>query len=89
MGLHSVYEAVGAFECGDTMTMQQIRDQRGVPAKRGMRVFYRHAERYGTITSARNGYLRILLDGESYPWAFHPTWEIDYLDNDGNVILRT
>ena len=71
------------------MTMVSIREHRGVPAKRGMRVFDRHKNRYGTIRSARGGYLRIQLDGDNYSFNYHPTWKLDYLDTDGNVILST
>jgi hypothetical protein len=66
-----------------------IRRSRGVPAKRGMRVFYRHENRFGTIVGARCGYLRIRLDGDKIAKSFHPTWKIDYLDMCGEVIYSS
>ena len=61
------------------MSMEQIRKTRGVPAKRGMRVFYESKQRFGTIKSASGGYLRILLDGDKYAGNYHPTWKLKYL----------
>lgn len=71
------------------MTIAQIRKQRGVPAKRKMRVFYRYAKRYGTITGARNGQLRIRLDGDVHTGSYHPTWCLDYLNEQGDVIYQS
>lgn len=71
------------------MTISQIRKTRGVPAKRGMRVYYRHEDRFGVIKSAKYGYLMILLDGDKWPKAFHPTWKLNYLDGDDNIIHAT
>lgn len=51
------------------MSMEQIRKHRGVPAKRGMRVFHSHNNRYGTIKSASRGYLMIQLDGDQHAGA--------------------
>lgn len=63
------------------MSMADIRKQRGVPAKRGMRVRYTGGKvpHLGTIRSARGGYLMIQLDGEKWPRTFHPTWELEYI----------
>ncbi|TWU67279.1 hypothetical protein V7x_28530 [Crateriforma conspicua] len=69
--------------------METIRRTRGVPAKRGGRVFDRNLGRFGTIMSARAGYLRIRLDGSRYPTCYHPTWRLDYLDDQGQVIKST
>lgn len=73
------------------MSMAEIRRQRGVPAKRGMRVIYRENGQLGTITSAcrGSGYLMILLDGEKVSRAYHPTWKLDYLDEAGATIFRS
>jgi hypothetical protein len=70
------------------MSMAEIRKRRGVPAKRGMRVRFLE-DRYGTIRSASGGYLMIQLDGDTYTCAYHPTWQLEYLDKDGNVIHST
>jgi len=59
-----------------------IRNYYGVKAKRGGRVKYTggtRGERFGTIKSARGGYLKILLDGDKYAGTFHPTWKLEYL----------
>ena len=71
------------------MGMNQIRKDRGVPAKRGGRVFYRYKKKFGRITSASYGKLRILLDGDKVARWYHPTWELNYLDKDGNVIFES
>lgn len=63
-------------------TMGYIRKTYGVPAKRGGRVRYTgdsRGERFGTIKSARGGYLKIQLDGDSYTGTYHPTWKLEYL----------
>lgn len=63
--------------------MAQIREPRQVPAKRGGRVRYTGGQdgpRLGTIKSARNGYLMILLDGDKFARTFHPTWKLEYLE---------
>jgi hypothetical protein len=85
--------AVFRCECGpnfktETMAygLPRIRQQYGVPAKRGMRVTYQkdqnHAEKAGKITSSDGAYLRIRFDGDikTYPAPFHPTWNIKYHD---------
>lgn len=61
------------------MSMASIRKSRGVPVKRGGRVFYEHEQRYGTIKSTWVGYLRIQLDGDKHTKTFHPTWKLKYL----------
>ncbi|WP_145075110.1 hypothetical protein [Aureliella helgolandensis] len=71
------------------MSMESIRKARGVPAKRGMRVHYKYGKRFGVIRSTWAGYLRILLDGDKYAGCYHPTWQLDYLDDDGQVIHST
>ena len=70
------------------MGMEQIRHSRGVPAKRGGRIRYTggRVPEMGTIVSARNGYLMIRIDGEKLPGTYHPTWELEYLDDDGKAI---
>ena len=61
--------------------IQRISERYSIPAKRGGRVRYTGGEsvKTGTITSARDGYLRIRLDGENQPRSYHPTWELEYL----------
>ena len=71
---------------GNEMTMEQTRQYYKVPAKRGGRVLYTGGEspRYGTIRSAKGHYLRIQLDGDKHAGYYHPTWEIEYLADDGS-----
>ncbi|GGA99908.1 hypothetical protein GCM10011491_30220 [Brucella endophytica] len=66
------------------MSMEWVRKYYGVPAKRGGRIEYTGGKtpKYGTILSASN-YLNIQLDGNKHPSRFHPTWEIRYLDAEG------
>lgn len=61
--------------------MENIRQHRGVPAKRGGRVRYTGGKvpQLGTITAARGGYLMIRLDGEKHAGPYHPTWGLEYL----------
>lgn len=62
--------------------MNYIRSYYNVPAKRGGRVKYTggiKGERFGTIKSARGGYLMILLDGDKHAGTFHPTWKLEYV----------
>lgn len=62
------------------MSMKYIRDHYKVPAKRGGMVRFTHlGEYFGTIKSARDGHLRILLDDRKKTQSFHPTWNIEYL----------
>ncbi|MEV0367544.1 hypothetical protein [Nocardia fusca] len=67
------------------MSMQYVRWYYGVPAKRGGRVRYtgEGEPRLGTITSADHR-LRIRLDGEKHTRIFHPTWELEYLPENGD-----
>lgn len=64
------------------MSMQWVRDNYRVPAKRGGRVRYtgERTPQLGTITGTKGPYLRIRLDGERRPIPFHPTWELEYLE---------
>jgi hypothetical protein len=68
------------------MSMEWIRKRYGVPAKRGARVEYTGGKtpEVGAIVGAREGRLRIRLDGMEYthPLPFHPTYELRYLDAD-------
>jgi hypothetical protein len=64
------------------MSMDYIRRQYGVPAKRGARVRYTGglSPAEGRITSARGPHIRVRLDGEKRSDVYHPTWKIEYLD---------
>lgn len=71
------------------MSMESIRNYRNVPAKRGMRVFSRHSQRWGTIISGRGGHLRIRLDGDKHAMSYHPTWKLDYYAKDGTLLFSS
>lgn len=66
------------------MSMQWIRDNYGVPAKRGMVVTYSPCEgskqppRTGIITGSRGPHLLIRLDGDTRSSVYHPTWQVEY-----------
>ncbi|WP_273794608.1 hypothetical protein [Brucella intermedia] len=64
------------------MSIEYIKSYYRVPARVGGRVEYtgEKAARYGTITGAQNAYLTINLDGDDHDAAYHPTWELRYLD---------
>lgn len=71
------------------MTLRYIRDYYDVPANRGQRVKYtgdctkRGKPKLGTITGADGARLRIRMDGDSFSNLYHPTWELEYLDEKG------
>ena len=58
--------------------MEYIRKKYKVPAKYGMKVIAQG--RNGIIVGAKNGYLRIRIEGEKNILSFHPTWEMKYLE---------
>lgn len=73
------------------MSLEYIRKAYGVPAKRGGRIKYADDDGcvfFGTITSARSGYLRVLVDdrvsGYRRSLILHPTWHVEYLKEDSN-----
>lgn len=63
------------------MTMEQIRKQYGVPAKRGARVEYTGGAKpeTGTIVRASGSCIVVKLDGRADPYPLHPTWKLRYL----------
>ena len=64
------------------MSMGYIRQHYGVPAKRGGRIEFTDtngAKWRGTIRSARDGRLRVQLDGLRTTETLHPTWNVLYL----------
>lgn len=65
------------------MSLSYIREMFGVPARRGARVEYmdQGKARLGTIRSARDGLLRVKLDDAKDVRAFHPCWNMRYLDS--------
>lgn len=71
------------------MSLAYICGAYSVPAKRGGRVRYTGGREpaLGTITGASGGHLDIRLDGQKHASPFHPTWEIEYLADDGKALL--
>lgn len=65
------------------MSLDWIRKNYDVPAKRGGRVEYTGEGRpeLGTICEAQGAHLSIRLDGKKHTLAFHPTWKLRYLDD--------
>ena len=66
------------------MSIDYIRRQYAVPAKKGGRVEYTGGQKpqLGTIWGADGGHLLITLDGTKHTMPFHPTWKLRYLDED-------
>lgn len=64
------------------MSLQNIRDKYGVPARRGGRIEYtgNGTTIEGTITGSIGENIRVRLDGDKGSLSFHPTWKIRYLD---------
>jgi hypothetical protein len=66
------------------MSLPRIREQFGVPARRGMRVEYTEGDfrLLGSITSARGGRVYVRLDRyPNDPMPFHPTVDLRYIEN--------
>lgn len=65
-------------------TMDYIRKQYGVHAKRGGRVEFSGGgvSRQGVILGSKGPYLRVRFDGESRVNLLHPTWELRYLSDE-------
>lgn len=65
------------------MSLDYIRNQYGVPAKKGARVEYTGDRSKGTqlgvVTGAQGGHVLIRIDGEKASLPYHPTWELKYL----------
>lgn len=59
-----------------------LRDYYGVPATQGGRVIYTGSgqPQQGKIVSVEGARLRIKLDGQQYVGLYHPTWELEYLE---------
>lgn len=68
------------------MSLEYIRETYKVPTNKGQRVSYTGdgVARQGTIVGARNAHIMVLLDGDKKPGAYHPTWEMKYLDQETN-----
>lgn len=66
------------------MSLETLRKQYAVPAWRGVRVRYtgEATPRLGVIIGSRDSYLRIRFDGQKTSGNFHPTWMIEYLENE-------
>src|SRR6266404_763357 len=64
-----------------TMSMDYIRKTYDVPAKRGGRIKYTNGGTfYGTIASAKGGYLRVRWDEDGQRLvSLHPTWCVEYV----------
>lgn len=68
------------------MTLEYIRNACNVPANRGQRVRYtgdrgpNKPAREGVIVGASGAHLKIRMDGDSFSRPYHPTWEIEYLE---------
>lgn len=66
------------------MSMAKIREQYGVPARRGVRVEYTGGDKpeMGTVVRASGEHLIVKLDGHIDPYPFHPTWKLSYLPDE-------
>lgn len=63
------------------MAIADIRKQRGVPAKRGMKVEV--DGKPGVITRAKRGYLMVRFEGWNVSAPCHPRWRFTYIHADG------
>jgi hypothetical protein len=65
------------------MSLQWIRDNYGVPAKRGGQIIFEwppEAHRPGTIVGSTGPHLKVRLVGDKHTSVLHPTWNVTYLD---------
>ena len=69
------------------MSLSYIRETYRVPAYKGQRLVFTNSEGakfYGTIKTARDQYLIVLMDERKGMrkghMILHPTWNIEYLD---------
>lgn len=62
--------------------LEWVRLNYGVPARRGGRVRYTGGSkpRLGTIVSKRGAHIGIRLDGDKHAGSYHPTWQLEYLE---------
>jgi len=74
------------------MSFQSIRNQYGVPAKRGVKIRFAdplHGVFNCTIKSAKNGRLSVLVDdrrnGYRGRMILHPTWNVEYIQDEGET----
>lgn len=67
--------------------MEYISSTYNVPAKLGGRVKYTGGAtpQTGTITGARGPHIKVRMDGEKRDGYYHPTWEVQYLDDNGDM----
>jgi hypothetical protein len=66
------------------MSLPRIREQFGVPARRGMRVEYVEGDKRlpGSITSGRGHKVYVRLDAyPNEPMPFHPTVDLRYIES--------
>lgn len=59
--------------------MERIRDQYGVPARRGARIRFRGQPAVITGTSRSGGMYLMIRTSDGRRHMVHPTWEMDYL----------
>jgi hypothetical protein len=66
------------------MSLDWIRRNYNVRARRGARVAYdgTMGKRHGTVVGARQQYLKILMDGDTKPGLYYPTWMIRFLSTE-------
>lgn len=70
--------------------LEKVKQQRGLPfLKKGMGVKHTYNNKYGIIIDGNNsGNLDILFDGEQFPSNCHPTWQMTYYDEAGNILAQ-
>ena len=61
------------------MSLKYIREVYKVPAEVGVHVIANGQK--GVIVGSIRQYLRIRIDGQTDILSFHPTWEMEYLEN--------
>lgn len=61
--------------------LEYIRDYYKVPAFKDAKVKYKGIE--GTIKGGKGAYLKLEFADKSMNGVYHPTWEIEYIENGG------
>jgi len=64
------------------VSLDYIRNHYRVSAEKGTRVWFKYADRKGTIVGTSGAYISVLFDGDDEPRQLHPTWQLEYLETE-------
>jgi hypothetical protein len=74
----------------DKHSLEYVRNYYQVPAFPGQRVLYtgdkKKGPQPGVIVGGVSAHIKIRIDGEKDAYPYHPTWELEYVDEEGNPV---